>query len=318
MIKIKGLKKKFRSKMALQGIDLEIPKGSLFGLVGPNGAGKTTMIKIMCGLLVPDGGEILINGQKQEDCRFNQMIGYMPDTFGTYDNLTVQEYMSFYTASYKIYGLQGRKRIEELLDKLGMMDKLDFKVDMLSRGMQQKLSLARALIHSPSFIIMDEPTNGLDPRSRFEFRTTIKGLCEEGKTVLVSSHILTELSEMCTDVGIIENGKKVISGSIHTVLERIDRSNPIRIKVLDAVSTARAILGEDPKVKSIARSEQTFMIGYTGNQIDEATLLAKLIASEVPVLEFTRETATLESLFMQITDHKEERVVLSSEFESDF
>jgi len=316
MLNIKNVKKTYGKLHALDGLSLTLEDGSLFGLVGPNGAGKTTIIKIIAGLLYEDSGEILVDGvdiRKDKD-RARELIGYVPDSFGIYDNLTVIEYMDFFAAAYGITGLTARKRCTDLLGQVGLEDKINFHVDTLSRGMQQRLCLARALIHDPKFLIMDEPTSGLDPRTRFEFKNLIRSLHEQGKTILISSHILTELSQMCTDLGIIESGKLLIEGNMEDIMARVESSNPIRLSVLDGVRDAMAIARRNPNVLTISVSGHTLMLNFDGSREDEAVLLEQLIAAEIPVREFVREPGSLESYFMQITDHTEEKVILQNDF----
>ena len=222
MLEIKDLRKKFGKFHALNGLDLHIPKGSLYGFVGPNGAGKTTTIKIMTGLLFADSGQVLIDGvdvsRGLDELKLK--IGYVPDFFGVYDNLRVNEYMEFFASCYGSDGLKARTRYMTLLEQVGLEDKVNFYVDSLSRGMKQRLCLARALIHDPLLLVLDEPASGLDPRTRFEFKEILKELKEQGKTILISSHVLSELSEMCTDIGIIDQGKMILSGSMEEILRR--------------------------------------------------------------------------------------------------
>ena len=316
MLEIKNLKKTYGNLHALDGLDMSIPDGSLYGLVGPNGAGKTTAIRIITGLLMPDAGSVFIDGldMSQKPDSLKEVIGYVPDSFGIYDNLTVWEYMEFFAAAYGITGLTGRKRCMELLGEVGLDDKTDFHVDSLSRGMQQRLCLARALIHDPKFIVMDEPTSGLDPRTRYEFKEIIRELHEQGKTLLISSHILSELSQMCTDLGILENGRLVLDGAMEDIMSRIEASNPIRITILYGERDAMNIFRKNPCVQSISCSGNTFLLNFTGTREDEAALLASLIEYEIPVREFVREPGSLESYFMQITGHSEERVILSNDY----
>ena len=209
MLEIRNLKKTFGKFYALNGLDMDIGDGALYGFVGPNGAGKTTTIKIMTGLLEADEGQVLIDGVNVTGglSQLKLKIGYVPDFFGVYDNLKVSEYMEFFASCYGINGLKARTRYMTLLEQVGLEDKVNFYVDGLSRGMKQRLCLARALIHDPSLLVMDEPTSGLDPRTRFEFKEILKELREQGKTILISSHVLSELSELCTDIGIIDQGK---------------------------------------------------------------------------------------------------------------
>ena len=216
MLKIEGLKKMYGRATALDGLSMHVREGALYGFVGPNGAGKTTTIKILTGLLLPDGGSVTIDGADvvKDRGKVTESIGYVPDFFGVYDNLKVSEYMELFAACYGLYGLNARRRTETLLDQVGLGEKEDYYVDGLSRGMKQRLCLARALIHNPPILIMDEPTSGLDPRTRYEFKEILKDLREQEKTVVISSHILSELSEICSDIGIVEEGKMVLEGAM--------------------------------------------------------------------------------------------------------
>lgn len=318
MLKTRNLQKKYGNYHALDGLNMEIPDGALFGFVGPNGAGKTTTIKILTGLLRPDGGTVEIDGADalKEPRRMRDMIGYVPDTFGVYDNLKVSEYMDFFASCYGLEGLKARGRCHTLLLQVGLGDKEDFFVDGLSRGMQQRLCLARALIHDPQILIMDEPTAGLDPRTRMEFKEMVKELHEQGKTILISSHLLTDLAEICTDIGIIDAGRMVVCGSMEEILNQLKASKPVIITVDQNREAALKLLKEHPLVKTISVREPEIMVGFTGTKQQESELLAQLVKAGVPVRSFMRERASLEAIFMQLTDHEEERVVLSYEDES--
>ncbi len=318
MLKTRNLQKKYGNYHALDGLNMEIPDGALFGFVGPNGAGKTTTIKILTGLLRPDGGTVEIDGADalKEPRRMRDMIGYVPDTFGVYDNLKVSEYMDFFASCYGLEGLKARGRCHTLLLQVGLGDKEDFFVDGLSRGMQQRLCLARALIHDPQILIMDEPTAGLDPRTRMEFKEMVKELHEQGKTILISSHLLTDLAEICTDIGIIDAGRMVVCGSMEEILNQLKASKPVIITVDQNREAALKLLKEHPLVKTISVREPEIMVGFTGTKRQESELLAQLVKAGVPVRSFMRERARLEAIFMQLTDHEEERVVLSYEDES--
>ena len=310
MLEIRGLHKIYGKYHALSGLDMNVATGALYGFVGPNGAGKTTTIKIMTGLLPAEEGKITIDGM---DALSNlkalkARIGYVPDFFGVYDNLTVSEYMEFFASCHHMDGLVARKRYTALLEQVGLEDKLDFYVDGLSRGMKQRLCLARALIHDPSILILDEPTSGLDPRTRFEFKEILSELQESGKTIVISSHVLSELSELCTDIGIIDQGRMVLEGNINDILSRVNTSNPLVISVFSNVDKALAILKSHPCVQTISLREQDICV----------RLLQQLMDSDVLVNGFTREKGSLESVFMQLTEHEEERVVLSYDAESGF
>jgi len=318
MLEIKDLRKKFGKFHALNGLDLHIPQGSLYGFVGPNGAGKTTTIKIMTGLLFADSGKVMIDGtdvsRGLNDLKMK--IGYVPDFFGVYDNLKVNEYMEFFASCYGIDGLKGRTRYMTLLEQVGLEDKVNFYVDSLSRGMKQRLCLARALIHDPLLLVLDEPTSGLDPRTRFEFKEILKELKEQGKTIFISSHVLSELSELCTDIGVIDQGKMILSGSMEEILRRVNATNPLIISVLGNKDKALTILKSQPCVQTIAVKDEDIRVNFIGDNQDEALLLQQLVDAEVLVHGFYREQGSLESLFMQITDHDKEKAVLVHEIES--
>ena len=318
MLVIRDLKKRYGNFQALDGLNLEIKKGELFGFVGPNGAGKTTTLKIVAGLLAPDSGEVYIDGiDALKDKRaLKEKIGYVPDFFGVYDNLKVSEYMEFFASCYGINGLQARRRCELLLEQVKLEDKADFFVDGLSRGMKQRLCLARALIHNPDLLILDEPSSGLDPRTRMEFAATLRELREQGKTLIVSSHILSELSELCTDIGIIEQGHMVLHGSMEQIFERVKSSNPLLVSVYREKETALSVLKSHPQVQTIAVKGDEIKLGFIGDKKDEAALLRQLIDSGVMISGFMREKGSLETIFMELTEHEEEKAVLMHEVES--
>lgn len=319
ILSMKNIKKFYGKFCALDGLNLEIEEGALYGFVGPNGAGKTTAIKIMTGILYPDEGRVVIDGTEagNDNMRLKKKIGYVPDNFGVYNNLTVTEYMSFFASCYGIEGLRAEKRISKLLGYLGLSDRADFYIEALSRGMKQKLSLARALIHDPKLLIMDEPTIGLDPGTRFEYKQILSELSEQGKTILISSHILTEISEMCTDIGIIDQGSMVMSGRLTDVMKMVTAQNPIIVTLAAKITQAIKLLKEEKNVKSMSIRGNDILINFEGTRKKEAELLAKLIEAELPVVSFSREQGSLESIFIQLTGHDEERTVLSHENESD-
>lgn len=318
MLEIKGLHKIYGKYHALSGLDMRVDTGALYGFVGPNGAGKTTTIKIMTGLLRAEEGSISIDGINalRDLKKLKAMIGYVPDFFGVYDNLTVSEYMEFFASCHHMDGLVARKRYTALLEQVGLEDKLNFYVDGLSRGMKQRLCLARALIHDPAILILDEPTSGLDPRTRFEFKEILKELQEAGKTIVISSHVLSELSELCTDIGIIDQGHMLLEGNIMDILSRVNTSNPLVISVFANMDKALSILKSHPCVQTLSMREQDVCVRFAGDAQDEALLLQQLIDSDVLVNGYTREKGSLESVFMQLTDHEEERMVVSYDAES--
>ena len=305
MLKIEGLKKMYGRATALDGLSMHVREGALYGFVGPNGAGKTTTIKILTGLLLPDGGSVTIDGADvvKDRGKVTESIGYVPDFFGVYDNLKVSEYMELFAACYGLYGLNARRRTETLLDQVGLGEKEDYYVDGLSRGMKQRLCLARALIHNPPILIMDEPTSGLDPRTRYEFKEILKDLREQEKTVVISSHILSELSEICTDIGIVEEGKMVLEGAMDDILSQINVRSPLMISVYRNREKALDILRNNSYAETITIRQNDIMVGFTGDREEEAALLQQMIQAGVMICGFMRERGNLESVFMQITDH---------------
>jgi len=315
MLKIRGLKKKFGNFEALSGLDMDIEEGALYGFVGPNGAGKTTAIKIITGLLMPDEGTVEIGGRDALMYRneVKGMFGYVPDEFGMYDNLKVWEYMEFFASCYGLNGLVARNRCRELLEQVKLAKKADSFVDSLSRGMKQRLCLARAMIQDPGFLVLDEPTSGMDPRTRMEFKEMLKELCAEGKTILISSHILSELSQMCTDIGIIDAGKIVLSGSMAEILQKVNDSNPLLIKVCREREAAVRLLKEMANVETLSIQGDNIVVNFHGGSEAEASLLRTLVEAGIPVSGFIREQGDLESIFMQITSRDSGKVVLTSE-----
>lgn len=310
MLTIHNLRKNFGTFTALNGLNLEIEKGELFGFVGPNGAGKTTTMKIISGLLKADSGEVMVaDVDAMKDTQgLKEKIGYMPDFFGVYDNLKAMEYMEFYASIYGISGKEAKKLCYDLMDLVNLVDKADHYVDGLSRGMKQRLCLARSMVHNPELLILDEPASGLDPRARFEMKEILRNLKDMGKTIIISSHILPELAEMCSTIGIIEKGNMVVKGTVEEIMSTLNTNNPLVIKVVEEQETARRILKENPLVESISTKSESISIAFRGNEIREAELLRELIEHQVKVSSFSREEGNLESLFMQITAQVEQEV----------
>lgn len=308
MVKIEDLRKSYGKFQALDGMSLEIKKGELFGFVGPNGAGKTTTMRIMSGLLSADSGTVMVGDVNvtSHPTKVKDKIGYMPDFFGVYDNLKAIEYMEFFASIYGIYGKSARKLCLEMMDLVNLADKENSYVDGLSRGMKQRLCLARCLIHSPELLVLDEPASGLDPRARFEMKEILRNLSDIGKTILISSHILPELAEMCTNVGIVEHGKLVVSGTVDDIMSKLNNSNPLVVKFEEGQEKVIQFLKENPAIENISTRGEKVYIGFQGNSIEEGRLLSEMIGHGAVISSYGREEGNLESLFMQITGNGEE------------
>lgn len=315
MLSLSGIKKFYGRFLALDDLTLNIEDGALFGFVGPNGAGKTTAIKIMTGILYPDSGTVSIDGAEAGpgNRELKKKIGYVPDSFGIYRNLKVSEYMEFFASISGLAGLEARKRITSLLEYVDLSDREDFYVEALSKGMKQRLSLARALIPDPPVLIMDEPTQGLDPRTRYEFKQIVGELSDRGKTILISSHILSDISELCTDIAVIDQGKIVTSGKLMDVMRMVTAGNPIIISLDQKTNQAAEFLREDKRIDAVMVKRNDIMINFSGRRSEEAEILRSLVEAGFPVRSFSRENGSLESIFMQLTGHGEERVISSSD-----
>lgn len=304
MVEIKELCKKYGKLTALNHFNLRIEEGELFGFVGPNGAGKTTVMKVISGLLSVDSGEITVAGIDaiHDAERLKEKIGYVPDFFGVYDNFKVMEYMEFYASIYGITGEKARKLCNELLELVELENKADFMVDSLSRGMKQRLCLARSLVHDPQLLVLDEPVSGLDPRARHKMKNTLRRLNEQGKTIVISSHILSELSELCTTIGIIEKGQMAVKGTIEEVIHKVNALTPVVVEVAGERKKALQILKECQEVRNISIEGDRFILGFSGNQIEQSSLLQQMVKEEVPVISFHRKNSDLETIFMKVTE----------------
>lgn len=303
MLVVENLTKKYGKFLAVNGLSLEIPKGHIFGFVGPNGAGKTTTMKIIAGLMQPTSGKVFIDGVDvtRNVKKVREKIGYMPDFFGVYDDLKVDEYLDFYCAAYKIHAPQRKKIIDDLLELVELSHKREAYVDSLSRGMKQRLCLARSLVHNPSLLILDEPASGLDPRARIEMKEILKELKNMGKTILISSHILPELAELCTSIGVIENGKMIVSGSVEEIMLQSSTSRTLKIKVLGNVDMAIKVIKEQPMVDNIVRNTDNIEVGFNGNEEEASKMLSELVKNNVKITFFGEVQRNLEDVFMKIT-----------------
>jgi len=303
VISIQGLTKRFGRTVALDGFSLEVEKGSVFGLIGPNGAGKTTAMSILATLMLPDSGAALVGGRDAvaDPAGVRAQIGYMPDFFGVYDGLMVYEYLDFFASAYHL-PVAGRDRlIDGLLELVNLEDKKDFFVDLLSRGMKQRLALARCLVHDPGVLILDEPASGLDPRARAEIKEIIRQLGRMGKTVLISSHILPELAELCDQVAIMENGRLVVSGAVEEVTAAGAGSRLINIEVLDRAGDLAAWLAGREGVSLAGSDGRSAKVFLRGGGDGQAALLREIIAAGYAVTQYQEVRRNLEEAFMAVT-----------------
>lgn len=308
MLSIKNLNKKYGKFQAVKDLNLEVPEGEIFGFVGPNGAGKTTTMKIVCGLLSATSGTIIVDGVDvtKHSKKIKEKIGYMPDFFGVYDDLRVNEYLEFYASIYNIKGNERKKLTDDLLELVDLSSKREAYVDSLSRGMKQRLCLARSLVHNPRLLVLDEPASGMDPRARVEMKEIVKNLRSMGKTILIGSHILPELAELCTYIGIIDKGSIVISGSVEEVMQQVYSKRIIKIKVMDKVEEGVMILKEFPFVDKVISGENTIQVGFEGGDEDMNKALTALISRGIPVVTFAQLDGNLEDVFMKVTKGEDE------------
>jgi ABC-2 type transport system ATP-binding protein len=306
-VKTDGLTKRYGRSTAVAGVQLEVESGEIFGLVGPNGAGKTTTLKMLATLLPPTAGDAEIGGHsvKRAPNAVRSVIGYMPDTFGVYDDMRVWEYLDFFGRCYGMTAARRRQMIGDLLELVDLADKKGDYVQDLSRGMQQRLCLAHALVHDPQVLLLDEPASGLDPRARVELRELLRELRSLGKTILISSHILPELEELCTSVAIIDHGRVLASGRVEDIADRFRVGGVYRASVLgdDAkVAKAEQLFAAMGDVVSVVRRGGTLELALRGDENTAATVLSGAIRGGIKISSFAPAASDLEELFLQITE----------------
>ncbi|MCX7804377.1 MAG: ABC transporter ATP-binding protein [Planctomycetota bacterium] len=303
MIKIRGFTRRFGDLVAVSGLDLDIEKGDVFGFIGPNGAGKTTTIRFLATLLKPTSGQAWVNGypvtSRPDDVK--RSIGFMPDTFGVYDGMKVWEFLDFFAAAY---GIPKSKRIAVVSDVMELLDltsRKDALVQTLSRGMQQRLCLAKTLVHDPPVLILDEPASGLDPRARVEIKALLRELQRMGKTILISSHILSELADFCNKIGIIEKGRLLAAGPVKDVVAGVRQHRVIMVEVAGEAEKCEIFLAHDPRVKNLTAAPPQFRFEFRGSDAEVADLHRGIVAAGVQLLWFREVEANLEEVFMTIT-----------------
>jgi ABC-2 type transport system ATP-binding protein len=306
LISVENLTKRYGGRAALDQVSFEVPEREIFGFVGPNGAGKTTTLRILAALLEPTDGQAFIDGAdvtKQPD-KIHTRVGYMPDFFGVYDQLTVGEYLDFYASCYRQPKARRKKIVDDLLALIGLTDRKNQAVDTLSRGLKQRVCLARALVHDPVVLLLDEPASGLDPRARVEMREILKELQRMGKTIIISSHILPELTELCTTIGIIDHGRMRATGPVRDVIARLTTGRRLRITVLGENEAAVAVLTPLPSVRNVDLVNGGLEAEYEGDESTAADILVALTTAGVRVSNFSQMEGGLEDAFMKATSEE--------------
>ena len=303
MIELTGFGKDYGEFTAVESLDLKIEKGEMFGFIGPNGAGKSTSIRFLATLLRASRGDGMINGYSVSEDPMNvrRSVGYMPDAFGVYDGMKVWEFLDFFAVAYKIGRTQRKQVIRDVLELLDLTYKRDDFVNGLSRGMKQRLCLAKTLVHDPPVLILDEPASGLDPRARIEVKALLKELRRMGKTILISSHILTELADCCTSIGIIERGKLLMHGPIDEVYQRIRGNQVIEARLGTNLEKGLSIIRSNPEVRDVQVDGSKVVIEFSSSDHNPSELLKNLIQNEVEVINFGQKDPNLEDVFMMVT-----------------
>lgn len=304
MLEVKGLRKAFGPLVAVEGISFTLQPGDIFGFIGSNGAGKTTTIRMLATLLEPDAGTAVLNGTdiRSDPMGVRKQIGFMPDHFGLYEDVKVWEYLDFFATVYRVPKTERAGVIDNVLELVDLVTKKDAFAATLSRGMQQRLSLARCLVHDPALLLLDEPASGLDPRARAELKELIAELGQMGKMVIVSSHILPELADFCNTVGIIERGRMVTHGRVADVVRGIQQTKIVEVRLLEAAAEAGMFLhGKEHIGGTTLVGSTTLKIEFNGELEDQAQLLKTLVDGGYKVVSFTEEAANLEDVFLRVT-----------------
>ena len=304
MIEVVNFTKRYGDFVAVDDLSFTIGQGEVFGFIGPNGAGKSTTIRFLATLLRPTSGEGRVAGHSvvSDPMAVRRVIGFMPDDFGVYDGMKVWEFLDFFAVAYEIPLTYRKKIINEVLELLELTHKREDYVNGLSKGMKQRLCLAKTLVHDPPVLILDEPASGLDPRARLEMKALLNELRGMGKTILVSSHILSELADFCTSIGIIERGKLLAAGSIQEIQKQLRTHKVLKVRVLDEdTDRAAGVIREHPSVRSVEVFDHTLNAEFHGEDDAQANLLTRLVAEGIAVHSFGEEPLSLEEVFMMIT-----------------
>ncbi len=303
MIELFDFGKDYGDFTAVQSLNLKIEAGEMFGFIGPNGAGKSTTIRYLATLLKASRGDATVNGHSvnKDPMAVRRSIGYMPDDFGVYDGMKVWEFLDFFAVAYKIGRSQRKKVIIDVLELLDLAHKRDDFVNGLSRGMKQRLCLAKTLVHDPPVLILDEPTSGLDPRARIEVKALLKELKRMGKTILISSHILSELADCCSSIGIIERGQLLMSGPIENVYRQIRRNRVVDIRFNDKAEAGISILRSCPELRDIDIDGDRVVVELEADDQQLADIMNRIMEEGIPMRSFNDQEPTLEDVFMMVT-----------------
>jgi len=307
MIELMHLRKEYENVLAVDDVTITIPQGEIFGLIGPNGAGKTTTIRMAAGLLAPTLGRALVAGidVAREPERAQEHIGYLADFFALYEDLKVWEYLDYFAHAYKLPEADIPARIREVIAQVNLEVKRDEMIRGLSRGMKQRLGIARAIIHRPKVMLLDEPASGLDPKARLELRNLLRGLRDQGATILISSHILTELEGFCTSIGIMEKARMVRSGSIEEVTAAASAARLVRLTWRgDSEVVVKQKLSGDPRISDVNLAAGAGSFRFNGAEEDLAPVLASLVGAGVQVTSFGEVKQTVEELYMKLSTHE--------------
>jgi ABC-2 type transport system ATP-binding protein len=304
-IRTTELTKQFERHVAVNNVDLEIQMGEVYGLIGPNGAGKTTLIRMLATAEEPTTGEIYINGERllrdHSNPTLKRRIGYLPDDYPLYEDLTVWDYLDYFARLYRLREPRRTQRLHEVLELIQLGNKRKSMISTLSRGMKQRLSLARTIIHEPILLLLDEPVSGLDPIARMQFREIIKALREAGMTILISSHVLSDLAELCTSVGIMELGFLVESASLQTLYQRLARQQ-IFISTLGNIDVLVREIKNYPAIEEweVIHNQNSVRVNFSGTQEEAAELLRSLISVGIPLTNFHSTQEDLETIFLKL------------------
>ena len=303
MIETKNLGKNYGNLSALVDLNLVINKGDIFGFIGPNGAGKTTTMRVLATLLEPTFGQAFIDGLdvRKQGHKVRRIIGYMPDFMGVYDDLKVFEYLEFFAAAFGIESKKRKAIVEGVLELTDLQTKKADTVDSLSRGMQQRLGLARVLIHDPKVLILDEPASGLDPRARIEMRELLRELRKMGKTIMISSHILSELEEICDQVGIIENGRLVFNGSMDQIRHRLGLGNKVKVKVAENQQKAVELLSTLPEIEHVQSFDDHISVTFHPEKKGDGLIAKTLVHAGLDVVLLEPVKMKLDEAFLHLT-----------------